>query len=135
MCLYGHDITESITPLQARLGFVVKLTKNEFVGRNVLAQEKADGPKKVRVGLKLLEAGIPRAECDILKDFRILGKVTSGTFSPTISQGIAMGYVPREHSKIGEMLDINVRGKKLQAAVTGFPFYDISKYGWQRTQR
>jgi len=135
MCLYGHDITESITPLQARLGFVVKLTKNEFVGRNVLAQEKADGPKKVRVGLKLLEAGIPRAECDILKGFRILGKVTSGTFSPTISQGIAMGYIPREHSKIGEMLDINVRGKKLQAAVTGFPFYDTSKYGWQRTQR
>jgi len=135
MCLYGHDITESITPLQARLGFVVKLTKNEFVGRNVLVQEKADGPKKVRVGLKLLEAGIPRAECDILKGFRILGKVTSGTFSPTISQGIAMGYVPREHSKIGEMLDINVRGKKLQAAVTGFPFYDTSKYGWQRTQR
>jgi len=135
MCLYGHDITESITPLQARLGFVVKLAKSEFIGRDVLAREKADGAKRVRVGLKLLEAGIPRAECDILKDSRILGKVTSGTFSPTIGQGIAMGYVPREYSKTGERLDINVRGKKLQAEVTGFPFYDASKYGWQRTQR
>jgi len=133
MCLYGNDISESITPLQARLGFVVKLTKNEFIGRDSLAKEKAKGAKKVRVGLKMLEAGIPRAECDILKDSQVVGKVTSGTFSPTINQGIAMGYVPREHSKVGENVEIKVRAKNLQAVITSFPFYDTSKYGWQRT--
>ncbi len=134
MCLYGNDITESITPFQARLGFVVKLAKNEFIGRDALVREKAEGAKNVRVGLKVLEAGIPRAECDILKDSQVLGKVTSGTFSPTINQGIAMGYVPREYSKIGEKVEIKVRAKNLQAVITGFPFYDTSKYGWQRTQ-
>jgi len=134
MCLYGNDITESITPFQARLGFVVKLTKNEFIGRDALVREKAEGAKSVRVGLKMLEAGIPRAECDILKDSQVLGKVTSGTFSPTTNQGIAMGYVPREYSKTGGEVEITVRGKNLQAVITGFPFYDTSKYGWQRTQ-
>jgi aminomethyltransferase len=133
MCLYGHDITESTTPLQAKLGFVVKLTKGEFIGRGALAKEKVEGPRSVRVGLRLLEAGIPRPGCDILKDSHVVGKVTSGTFSPTIGQGIAMGYVPREYSKIGEIMSISIRGKSLQATVTGFPFYDRSKYGWQRT--
>jgi len=134
MCLYGSDITELTTPLQARLSFVVKLTKNEFIGRDALAREKAEGVKKVRVGLKVLEAGIPRAEYDILKDSQVLGKVTSGSFSPTTNQGIAMGYVPREYSKIGENMEIRVRVKNLRAAITSFPFYDTSKYGWQRTQ-
>jgi len=134
MCLYGNDITESITPLQARLGFLVKLTKGEFIGREALAREKAEGIKKVRVGLKVLEAGIPRAECDILRDSQVLGKVTSGTFSPTVNQGIAMGYVPTEFSKIGEKVEIRIRAKNLQAVITRFPFYDALKYGWQRTQ-
>lgn len=134
MCLYGHDITEAITPLQAKIGFVVKLTKDEFIGRDALAGEKAEGVKKVRVGLKVLEAGIPREGCDILKDSQVIGKVTSGTFSPTIDQGIAMGYVPKEFSKIGENVEIKVRLKNLRASITGFPFYDTSKYGWQRTE-
>ena len=135
MCLYGNDIDESITPIQARLGFVVKLTKPEFLGRDVLAKEKAEGAKKVRVGLKTLEPGIPREKCEILKDSVVIGSVTSGTFSPTINRGIAMGYVPKEYSKIGESLTIRVRNRNLRAEITGFPFYDASKYGWQRTQR
>jgi len=135
MCLYGNDIDESITPIQARLGFVVKLTKPQFIGREVLAKEKAEGAKKVRVGLKALEPGIPREKCEILKDSEVIGKVTSGTFSPTINRGIAMGYVPKEYSKIGEILTIRVRNRNLRAEVTGFPFYDASKYGWQRTQK
>lgn len=133
MCLYGNDITESTTPLQARLGFVVKLAKAEFIGRDVLIKEKAEGAKEVRVGLKALDPGIPRAECDILRDTEVVGKVTSGTFSPTTNQGIAMGYVPKEYSKIGENVMIRVRDRSLRAEVTGFPFYDTSKYGWQRT--
>jgi len=135
MCLYGNDITESTSPLQARLSFVVKLAKSEFIGRDALVREKAQGLKKVRVGLKVLDAGIPRAECPLLKDSQVVGKVTSGTFSPTMNQGIAMGYIPKEYSKVGDNLLVEVRGKNLRAAVVGFPFYDTSKYGWQRTNR
>jgi aminomethyltransferase len=134
MCLYGNDIDESTTPLQARVSFVVKLTKQDFIGRDVLAKEKAEGAKRVRVGLKVLEAGIPRAGCDILKESQVVGRVTSGTFSPTINQGIAVGYVPKEYAKTGESLAIRVRNKDLRATVAGFPFYDSSKYGWQRTK-
>jgi len=135
MCLYGNDIDESVTPIQARLSFVVKLTKAQFLGRDVLAKEKAEGAKKARVGLKALEPGIPREKCEILKDSEVIGNVTSGTFSPTINRGIAMGYVPKEYSKTGENLTIRVRNRNLRVEVTGFPFYDTSRYGWQRTQK
>ncbi len=135
MCLYGNDLTESTTPLQARLGFVVKLTKTKFIGHDVLAKEKAEGAQKLRVGLRVLEPGIPRAECAILKDSQVVGSVTSGTFSPTMNQGISMGYVPKQYSKIGENMGIKVRDRILRAEVTGFPFYDSSKYGWQRAAK
>ncbi|MFH0848308.1 MAG: glycine cleavage system aminomethyltransferase GcvT [archaeon] len=133
MCLYGHDITESTTPFQARIGWVVKLEKERFIGKESLAKEKTPGPKTLRVGLKPKEPGIPREECAILKNDTVVGKVTSGTFSPTLNQGIAMGYVPKEYSKQGETLAIQVRQKRLECVVTGFPFYDNTRYGWQRT--
>jgi len=135
MCLYGNDLTESTTPLQARLGFLVKLTKTKFIGRDILAKEKAEGAEKVRIGLRVLESGIPRPECAILRDSQVIGTVTSGTFSPTTNRGIAMGYVPKQYSKIGESMGIKVRDRILRAEVTGFPFYDTSRYGWQRTAK
>lgn len=133
MCLYGHDITESTTPFQARIGWVVKLEKGTFIGKEALAKEKIIGPKTLRVGLKPKEPGIPREGCEILKNDVIIGKVTSGTFSPTLSQGIAMGYVSREYSNQGETLAIQVRQKRLECAVSAFPFFDSARYGWKRT--
>ncbi len=133
MCLYGHDITESTTPFQARIGWVVKLDKERFIGKEALTKEKAEGPKTLRVGLRPTVPGIPREGCNIIRNQEVVGKVTSGTFSPSLNQGIAIGYVPKEYSTKGETLEIQVRQKTLPCIITGFPFYDTSRYGWQRT--
>jgi aminomethyltransferase len=134
MSLYGHDITESTDPLEAGLDFVVKLEKGDFIGKEAILKKKDEGIKKKRIGLKVTGRGIPRAECRILKNGRNVGVVTSGTFSPTLNTGIAMGYVQSEFSKIGERLFIEVHGRMLEAEVTGFPFYDPKLYGFRRGQ-
>jgi aminomethyltransferase len=132
MCLYGNDIDETTTPLEARISWVVKLDKGDFIGKNALAKQKAEGVKRVRVGMKVLDRGIPRAGYEILKNGKAIGKVTSGTLSPLLGYGIATGYVPKEYSKEGEKLEIKIRDKAVQTEVVKVPFYDISKYGWQR---
>jgi aminomethyltransferase len=132
MCLYGNDIDEDINPYEARLGFTVKLTKPDFIGRQALEKQKAEGTKLLRIGLKATTQGIPRPGYEILKNTSAIGKLTSGTFSPTLNLGIAMGYVPREHTTEGQTLGIMIRGRRLDAVVTKFPFYPTDKYGWQR---
>ncbi len=133
MCLYGNDIDEETTPLEARIGFVVKLDKkSNFIGRDVLMKQKAEGAQKVRVGLKVKEGGIPRAGFSIMKDGGKVGTVTSGTYSPLLRIGIAMGYVRKEYSNLGTSLQIDVRGRLAESEVTQMPFYDMSRYGWKR---
>lgn len=135
MCLYGQELTEEITPYEARIGFVVKLDKTtDFIGREALERQKSEGVKKVRIGLKMLEKAIPRIGYAIKYDGEAIGKVTSGTFSPTLEAGICMGYVPREYSKQGSILQLDIRGKAVDAEVVGFPFYDTSRFGWMRKQ-
>ena len=132
MCLYGNDIDENISPYEARLGFTVKLAKSGFIGKQALEKQKAEGTKLLRIGLKATTQGIPRPGYEILKNAGPIGKLTSGTFSPTLNLGIAMGYVPREHTTEGQTLGIMIRGRRLDAVVTKFPFYSTDKYGWQR---
>lgn len=133
MCLYGNDIDESITPLEARIGFVVKLDKgSDFIGREALEKQKAEGVKRRRVGLKVKGKGIPRHGYNIVKDGRIVGKITSGTLSPILKVGIGMGYVPTEYAKVGETFNIEIRGRAVEAEVVEMPFYDTDKYGWRR---
>ena len=132
MCLYGNDIDETTTPLEARIGWVVKLDKGDFVGKEALVKQKSEGVKRVRVGMKVMDRGIPRAGHDILKNGKMVGKVTSGTLSPLLGYGIAVGYVPKEYSSEGEKVEIRVRDKNLGAEIVKVPFYDTSKYGWQR---
>jgi aminomethyltransferase len=132
MCLYGNDIDEDISPYEARLGFTVKLTKSDFIGKQALVKQKAEGTRALRIGLRAATQGIPRPGYEILKDASPIGKLTSGTFSPTLSIGIAMGYVPREHAAEGQTLGIMIRGRRLDAVATKFPFYPTDKYGWQR---
>jgi aminomethyltransferase len=132
MCLYGNDIDETTTPLEARIGWVVKLDKPDFIGREPLAKQKGEGVKRVRVGMKVLGRGIPRAGYEILKNGKLIGKVTSGTLSPLLGYGIATGYVPKEYSNEGEKVEIKVRDRNLDAEIVKVPFYDTSKYGWQR---
>jgi aminomethyltransferase len=132
MCLYGNDIDENISPYEARLGFAVKLTKADFIGKKTLDKQKAEGAKLLRVGLRATAQGIPRPGCEILKDANIIGKLTSGTFSPTLNRGIGMGYIPREYATEGQTLGIMIRGRRLDSVISKFPFYPTDKYGWQR---
>ncbi len=134
MCLYGNDIDETTTPLEAKLNFAVKLQKAAFVGKEALEEQKSKGPQKARIGLKLLEKGIPRAGQEIEKDKKI-GYLTSGSFSPIVNAGIAMGYVEVGSAKEGEEVGVRIRDRKVVAGISKFPLYDQTKYGWQRADR
>jgi aminomethyltransferase len=137
LCLYGNDIDESTSPLEAGLGFVVKLKKaSGFIGKAVLEKQKAEGVKRKRVGLKMLDKGpSPRAGQDVLKDGGLkIGSVTSGTFSPLLKMGVAQAYVETEYSVEGSVVVVQVREKALRASVSKFPLYDASVYGHARVK-
>jgi len=132
MCLYGNDIDENTTPLEAALGFVVKLKKDKFIGKDALTKQKAEGIKRKRVGLKMLEKGIPRPHYEVRKGGEKIGHVTSGTQSPVLKQGIAMAYVSIEHATEGNRVAVKIRDRLSEAQVVKFPFYDPAKYGHGR---
>jgi aminomethyltransferase len=131
LCLYGNELTEDTTPLEARIDFVVKFEKGDFLGRSPLLEQKTAGPKRVRVGLRMIEPGVPRQGYEIFSGNEKIGEVTSGTFSPLLKVGIAMGYV-RPGFDIGEKVSIEIRGKKREAEVVKWPFYDPGRYGYSR---
>jgi aminomethyltransferase len=120
--LYGHDIDRSTNPYEARLGWVVSLSKPDFIGRDALAQIKSAGPSRRLVGLRVDPGGVPRPGLPILHDGHRVGALTSGTFSPTLKQNIAMGYVPTELSRAGQKLEVELRGKSSPAEVVALPF-------------
>ena len=122
-CLYGNDIDDTTSPLEAGLGWTVKLDKADFIGKQSLVAEKAAGVKRKLVGMELLESGIPRHGYTIKADGREVGHVTSGTFSPCLGKGLAMGYIEAGLSQPGTDVRIAVRDKELRAKVTKLPFY------------
>lgn len=121
--LYGNDIDATTNPMEAGLGWVVKLNKGDFLGKTPIEKMKSDGPKRKLAAFEMLEKSIPRKGCSIYAGNQKAGEVTSGTFSPTLEKGIGLGYVPAAHSAIGVKLDIDIRGKKTPAAVVPAPFY------------
>ena len=124
MCLYANDIDERTTPVEARLGFAVRLDKKlGFIGRDAIQHEKDEGPRQVRVGFKIRAKGIPRHEQDILLEDQKVGRVTSGTFSPTLGLGIGMGYVGPGLSKVPQAFDVKIRDRNVPAEVVKMPFY------------
>ncbi|MGM0485634.1 MAG: glycine cleavage system aminomethyltransferase GcvT [Planctomycetota bacterium] len=123
MPLYGHELSEQVHPFQAGLSFAVQLKDHEFVGRQALAAAKADTTYPVRIGLSLEGRRVPREHYPLLSDGAEIGEVTSGTFSPTLRHPIAMGYVPREKSATGTVLEVGLRGRRLPATVVDLPFY------------
>jgi aminomethyltransferase len=123
MPLYGHELNESINPYQAGLGFAVQLKNRDFIGHAALTQIRSQPLPQVRVGLQLEDRRVPREEFPICADGVQVGRVTSGTFSPTLQRAIAMGYVPRQWSQIGQMLTIDIRGRQHPATVVELPFY------------
>lgn len=131
-CLYGNDINDTITPLEARLDFAVSFEKPYFMGKEALLRQRAEGVKRVRVGFRLLESGIPRPGCKILSNGTLIGEVTSGTFSPLLKCGIGMGYVPPEFSSVGRSIEVQIRDRAVKAGIEDMPFYDTTRYGRKR---
>ncbi|RLD14719.1 glycine cleavage system aminomethyltransferase GcvT [candidate division KSB1 bacterium] len=122
MCLYGNDIDETTNPLEAGLSWITKLDKGDFIGREALLKIKEEGLKRKLVAIVLEGQGFPRHGYKILKDGKEVGHVTSGTVSPILNKGIAMGYVAIEFAKIGTPLEIDIRGKRVPAVVIKPPF-------------
>ena len=125
--LYGHELDEQTTPIEAGLGFFVALDKGEFVGRSVMAKQKAEGSQKKLVAFKMTDKSAPpRPHYQIWStgnEARVLGEIVSGTQSPTLGIGIGLGYVAPEFSKPGTPLEIEIRGKRSPAVVVSKPFY------------
>ena len=123
MPLYGHEMDETIDPVTAGLRFGVKLDKDEFIGKQALLDSASRTDLPVRVGLVLSGKRIARQGAALLHDETTVGAVTSGTFSPTLAESIAMGYVRRESSAVGTQLDVDIRGKRHSARIVKLPFY------------
>jgi len=120
-CLYGNDIDDTTSPIEAGLGWITKFTK-DFTNAENLKKQKEDGIIKKLVGFKMIDKGIPRKEY-IIKDVNdvIIGRVTSGTMSPTLNQGIGLGYVDIEYAKPGTEIFIGVRKRSLKAEISKLP--------------
>lgn len=125
MCLYGSDIDETTNPLEAGLGWITKLDKGDFVGRDALLRIRDNGPDRRLVALTLDGSGFPRHNYPLLAgdSDQVIGKVTSGTVSPCLNKGIALGYVPAAFSKIGTELRMDCRGTLCLSRVVKPPFY------------
>lgn len=131
LCLYGTDMDESTNPYEARLGFVVKLEK-DFVGKSRLLQVKRQGPKKIRIGLVTVNRVIPRHGYEILQSMNRVGTVTSGSLSPIVGKGIAMGYVDMKEVNDTATFAIRIRDRAEIATLVKPPFYNTSKFGYAR---
>lgn len=121
-CLYGNDIDDTTTPLEAGLGWITKFTK-DFTAARLLEEQKKQGTTRKLVGFEMIEKGIPRHDYEI-KDFsgRVIGKVTSGTQSPSLKKAIGMGYIDSNHANLDTSIYIKIRDKLLEAKVVKFPF-------------
>jgi aminomethyltransferase len=124
MALYGNELSSEITPLEAGLGWAVKLNKGEFVGSAALASQKAAGVQRRLVGFKMVErGGVPRSHYHVHVDGQTVGFVTSGTTSPTLGENIGLALVDRAVAGVGKPLDIVIRGRPVRAVQVRTPFY------------
>ncbi|MDP5157265.1 MAG: glycine cleavage system aminomethyltransferase GcvT [Flaviramulus sp.] len=122
-CLYGNDIDDTTSPIEAGLGWITKFTK-KFNNSEALKAEKDQGPKRKLIAFELDERGVPRHDYDIVDDNgQKIGIVTSGTMSPSLGKGIGMGYVPTSFSEIGSKINIQIRKNAIPATVVKLPFY------------
>jgi len=121
--LYGNDLDEQHTTLESGLGWVTKFAKEDFVGRETLAAQKEAGVGRRLVGIRLTGKGFPRPGYDVVSEGEVIGRVTSGTVSPSLGYGIALGYVPVELSKPDTVVQIDARGRLVDAVVQRPPFY------------
>ena len=123
MALYGNDIGDRHTALEADLGWIVKLQKGEFIGRDALARQKAEGITRKLVGFKMIGRGIARSHYPLVKDGQPVGEVTSGAPSPWLGKNIGLGYVAMAHTAVGTQIDVLIRDQPVAARIVQTPFY------------
>lgn len=127
-CLYGHELDEQTSPLEAGLGWSVKLEKGaDFIGRETLVAQKRDGLPRKLVGVRVVERGIPREGYPILRAGERIGALTSGTMCPTLGYAAGLGYVTPAQATVGSEIAIEIRGKPAAATITSIPFYKRAK--------
>ncbi len=122
-CLYGNDITETTTPLEARLGWITKWKAKDFIGREAIAQSVKDGVKRALVGFELQGRGVARHGYPVWLDGEQVGEVTSGALTPSVGKAIGLCYLPRGKAKAGQEFEVEIRGKRIPAIVVKTPFY------------
>ena len=123
MALYGNDIDETTSPLEAGLGWVVKMDKGEFIGRAALEQQKRDGLTRKLVGFEMLDKAPARDGYEVVIDGTVVGRVTSGSPAPFLKKNIGLAYLPTAHAAVGTSIGILVRGREVPAVVVKTPFY------------
>jgi aminomethyltransferase len=129
MCLYGNDMDETTTLVEAGLGWIVSTdeAKGDYVGRRVLEAQKKSGPLRKLVGFEMTGRGIARHGYPVYVRGHEAGAVTSGTYAPYLQKNIGLCYVPAEHAAIGTELDVDIRGRRVPARVVPTPFYKRAK--------
>ncbi|MDE0145302.1 MAG: glycine cleavage system aminomethyltransferase GcvT [Nitrospira sp.] len=125
--LYGNDLTEATTPIEANAKWVVSFDKGAFIGEPVLKQQMQDGPSRRLVAFELLEKAVPRHDMKLLAQDKQIGTVTSGNLSPILQKGIGLGYVEPAYAEAGTAFDVEIRGRRIPAQVVTLPFYKKPK--------
>jgi aminomethyltransferase len=125
--LYGHDLSDETTPLEAGIGWTVGWNKKDFIGKRSLEAQRTSGIKRKLAGFEMLGRGIARQDALIRVGAEEAGKVTSGSFAPTLKKNIGLGYIAAEHSEIGQEIEIQIRDRWEKAVIVKTPFYKRSK--------
>ena len=120
--LYGHEISADVTPIEARLGWALKLNK-PFIGRDAILKVKLEGPQKLLVGFEMVDKGVPREHYRVAVNGEFVGEVVTGIFAPTVGKFAGHAYVPAKFAKVGTKIQIEIRGKLKEAVIIRRPFY------------
>lgn len=126
LALYGQELSKDISPLEAGIGFVVKLGKDGFIGKEALAAQKENGIPRKLIGLEMIDKGIPRTGYPVYLNDREIGEITTGTQSPTLKKNIGLALVDSEFAEIGKEFEVEIRNKRLKAVTIETPFYKRS---------
>jgi aminomethyltransferase len=128
LALYGQELSPEISPLEAGIGFAVKLNKEaDFIGKEVLKHQKENGLPRKMVGIEMIDRGIPRHGYPVYKNDELIGEVTTGTQSPTLKKNIGLALLKLEHTELETEVEVEIRGKRLKAMVVPTPFYKREK--------
>jgi len=133
--LYGHELEEDITPIEARIRYAVKFkVEPHYIGYDVLKKQKEEGVEKTRIGLVMIDRGVPRQHYNVLFNSNKIGHISSGGVSPLLKKGIGLAFVIPSMVNEGDTVEIDIKGRLRKARVSGWPFFDSERYGEKRTK-